>query len=64
MIWIIIGTVVGVVGLGYVYHRWTAQTTSVIDAAAADVNKVIADAKAKTAANTVVANTTPANTAS
>ena len=40
VVWII-GIVVGVVGLGYVYHRWTAQTTSVINQTANVVNQVI-----------------------
>lgn len=38
---------VGVIGLGYVYHRWTAKTTDVIDKAATAVNTVIDDVKNK-----------------
>lgn len=52
MFWIITGIVLGVVGLGWVYHRYTAQTTAVIDTAAAEVNKVIDQVKSTTTANT------------
>jgi hypothetical protein len=38
---------VGVIGLGYVYHRWTATTTAVIDKTATAVNTVIDDVKSK-----------------
>jgi hypothetical protein len=40
VVWII-GIVVGIGALGYVYHRWTSQTTAVINQTANVVNQVI-----------------------
>lgn len=47
MFWIITGIVIGVVGLGWVYHRYTTQTAAVLDKAAEGVNTVINDVKDK-----------------
>lgn len=46
MLWIG-GVIFGVVLLGYVFYRWQAQTTSVINQAANTVNTVIDDIKNK-----------------
>jgi len=65
MFWIIVGVVIALVGVGYAYHYYSTQTTSVLNTAATDVNAAIADVKAdlKPKANTVVSNTAPvANT--
>lgn len=44
---IIFGVVVGVILLGWVYHRYTTQTVAVLDQAANTVNTVIDDIKNK-----------------
>jgi hypothetical protein len=45
MFYIIVGVVVGVVALGWVYHRYTTQTQEVLDKSATAVNTVINDVK-------------------
>jgi len=59
MFWIIVGIVVGVVGLGWVYHRYTSQTQKVLDDAATWTNEEINKAKGLTGPSSApVANTT------
>ena len=56
------GVIFGVVLLGYVYHRWTAQTTAVINTAANTINTVIKDVKEVKAGGTVTTQAAPTAT--
>ena len=48
MLTLIIGGVIGVVALGWIYHRYTTQTQKVIDEAATWTNAEIDKAKGLT----------------
>jgi len=49
LFWIILGIVVGVIGLGWIYHKYKGETTAVLDQGAEVVNNEINAVKTKIA---------------